>query len=165
MAVSVPAVGDSATAAYADAVANALNVQVLGDTGTVSAGAPTLSTTSAFAGQATVTFTLAVQTRVRVDVIAQFQGTGTQGRFLVRPGYNTGSSAVIGSVVQIGFFGSVQTGSVSGGGGDSTSASFGTVLLAPGTYTAYPVVQRASGGTATDVCQSSMTLVTAVGFS
>lgn len=124
----------------------------------------TLSTTSAFASPATVTFTLTVQTRLRIDVNAQFQpATAVQGRYLCRAGYNSGASAVIGSVIPTGLSGSAQS-QTAGGGGSVTTGGFGFPLLAAGQYTAYASLTRNSGGAATDVCQSSQVTVSTAGF-
>src|SRR5438045_6659846 len=68
-----------------------------------SASNVTLSTTNDFAGLAVVTFTLATQRRIRIDTVAQFAPAGAvAATYTVQSGYNSGSSATIGSVTKIG---------------------------------------------------------------
>src|SRR4051812_17875855 len=101
MAISLPAVGDQGTASWAGSVASAINGPMLGEA--TSVGSITLTTAAtAVAGLAAVTFTLAVQTRVRIDSMTQYlMASGTNGRYSTRSVYNTGSSAVIGSAVTV----------------------------------------------------------------
>lgn len=147
MSINVPAVGDAASASWADAVATLLNNQFLGEN--LNSGTVTLSTLNAFAGLATVTFTLAVQSRVRIDVQALYKPqAAVVARYVTQAGYNSGSSAAIGSFVGVGQpFSDGDDGTVQWRSG----YSFGTALLPAGTYTAYAAIQRASGGSATDI--------------
>lgn len=121
-----------------------------------SSSAVTLSTTSAFAGLAPVTFTLAVQRRVKISVNVRYNPAGAAtARYQTRPGYNTGSSASIGSFSPVGVVSddtetTVQQGSAFG---------LGTALLAAGTYTAYASVTRIFGGASGDVANVFYTLV------
>lgn len=164
MSIATPAVGDKATAAWANGVATAVNsLGFINDS--IAGAAVTLSTTSAFASTTAVTFTLTAQTRVRIDVVAVYvMASGTSGRYLARAAYNTGSSPVIGSAITPGQAG-VAIATVTGGNGAPSANTFGTALLAAGTYTAYVSVQRSAGGSATDTAQNFDVLVTAIGFS
>jgi hypothetical protein len=96
-------------------------------------------------------FTLATQRRIRLWSQGQFtMGTGgTLGRYYIRAGYNTGTTPVIANVLYAGTYNHVVVGTV-GAPGMNSGSTEGTVLLAAGTYCAYPVVQRVSGGTTTD---------------
>lgn len=117
------------------------------------------------AGAASVTFTLTQQRRVKITVEASYRlGTTTGGQMRMLPGYNSGSSVVIGSATTIGVTGYCRNDSATTGiNGANGSTTFGTVLLPAGTYTAYAVVQRAVGGSASDVAASFYTLVEDVG--
>lgn len=162
MAITVPAVGDLITASWADSVANTLNTMVYGEA--TSASTVTLSTTSSFAGLAVVTFTLGSQRRVKISVQTSFsQSATTSVRWTVQAGYNTGSSAVIGSFVGVGTAYDVGK---DGGGTTPRSVSgfaLGTKLLAAGTYTAYAAVTRPVGGAITDTAGNFYTLVEDIG--
>jgi hypothetical protein len=162
VAIPIVSPGDPASAAWANAVANAINNFYQGSTTT--GAAVTLSTTSAFASSASVTFTLAVQTRVRIDVNAVYNVTAAvYGRYITRAAYNSGAAPVIGSATTIGSPGAAAFTAASGTGG-SSAAGFGDQLLAAGTYTAYASLQRAAGGTATDTAASFYVCVTSLGF-
>lgn len=165
MAIPLPAVGDKASASWADAVAAAINAPVLGDVST--SAAVTLATAATdVAGTAQVTFTLPVQTRVKISVVCRYLlGSTTAGRAVLQAAYNSGGAAAIGSVVKIGAFASsFNNSAIIGATGASSVTTFATVLLAPGTYTAYGAVQRGSGGSASDTASVFGTLVEAVGF-
>lgn len=146
MPITSPAVGDQATAAWAVSVAAQLNAGGwIG--GNTSASTVTLSTTSAFAGLGSKTFTLTEQRRVRIYVNVEYDpATAVIATYQTIAGYNSGSSAVIGSFTQAGMPFSINYATVRPFNG----AVEGTVLLAAGTYTAYASVKRVSGGTATD---------------
>lgn len=108
----------------------------------------TLSTTSLFASAAVYTFTLATQRRIRIEVGCDITlASGVAGRYGCQAGYNSGSSAVIGSFAGVGRE-RYTAGSIAGLLSAVTTS--GTALLAAGTYTAYMAVRRFSGGTATD---------------
>lgn len=139
-------------------------IPVVGEVGFIgdasSGTALTLTTTADFAGNATVTFILTRQTRVKISTRARYNPTtGTNGRFSVTSGYNAGASAVIGSFIAVGQRGdSINTTSSQA----STADGYGTVVLAPGTWTAYADVTRANGAAA-DTASNFYTLVEAVG--
>lgn len=139
-------VGDPFTAAAEQAIAAAINSPFLGEA--TSSSTVTLSTTGTFAGLATVTFTLAAQARVRIDVAARYQpAAAANGWYRIRAGYNTGSSAVVGSFVPVGqVYETNLTSTVTGSG-----SACGTALLAAGTYTAYGAVARIASGSTTDL--------------
>jgi hypothetical protein len=101
-----------------------------------------------FASPNKVTFTLTDTRRVRIYGQARYAPSGSTGRMSLQAGYNTGSSIALGSVVLVG-----QPGST-GGGATASVTSEGSVLLTPGTYTAYAAVGRVSTGTATDVADT-----------
>lgn len=110
------------------------------------------------AATASVTFTLATQRRIRVDVMCQFSmASGTSAQYRMQIGYNTGSSVVIGSVTKVGHVACTEITVV---GAIQSSGDFTTILLPAGTYTVYPAVQRNSGGSATDTARSCSVLVT-----
>lgn len=130
---------------------------------TTTGAAVTLSTTSAFASTASVTFTLTSQRRVRIDVQSIYvMASGASGRFITRAAYNSGASAVIGSAVTPGS-GMSAVATVTGGNGAPGTSTFCTALLPAGTYTAYASVQRSAGGSATDTAQNFYVLVTDIG--
>lgn len=128
---------------------------------TSSASTVTLSTTNAFAGLAVVTFTLATQRRVKISVLARYSPAGaTNARYQTQAGYNTGSSAAIGSFVGVGqvhdLVNTIAT--------NASGIGFGTALLAAGTYTAYASVKRITNGSATDTAGNPFyTLVEDIG--
>lgn len=157
MTLTRPAVGDKATAAWADAAADQLNKGgYLNDQS--SAGTVTLATAAAnVASSATTTFTLTETRRVRIVTSCQFlMSSGTDGRYRLQSAYNSGSSAVPGSAVSVG----ALFGNVASAVGDIVSCfGDGTVLLAAGTYTAYALVSRNAGGGATDTARSSYVAV------
>jgi hypothetical protein len=111
--------------------------------------AVTLSTTSAFASTTAVTFTLTSQRRVRIVGTIGIQCNTAPGHYAIRAGYNSGSSAVIGSFTGVGGSGVLLTTATAGGNGAVSGTHEGTALLAAGTYTAYISLTRATGG-ATD---------------
>lgn len=159
MAITVPSAGDQATAAWAASVANAINDMFKGSN--TSTTAKTLSSTSAFAGNASVTFTLAVETRVRIYVKAEFTpNTAGVATYEVKAGYNSGGSATIGSFNATGIAGNINYASVR----THTCDAEGMPLLAAGTYTAYASVRRVSGGDAGDQATGFQVNVIAVGF-
>jgi hypothetical protein len=160
MTITSPAVGDKATASWADAVAAALNTPLQGET-TTGAAVP-LSTNAGFASTATVTFTLAVQTRVRIEGDVDYNNSaGVAARYATQAGYNSGASAVIGSFIGVGRARYV-IGSIAGA---LSGWAFGSVLLSPGTYTAYLSVARFSGGNAADTASLFHLSALAIGFS
>lgn len=123
----------------------------------------TLATLSAnVAGLATVTFTLPVQRRVRIVTGARYAlGTTTNGRMTIIPGYNTGATPVIGSAVLLtnGQYHISNFSSTGGAAGSLSGTTEASVLLAAGQYTAYAVVSRASGGSASDAAAVFYTAV------
>lgn len=157
MALTPPAVGDKATAVFADAAANQLNNGGF-ITDATSSSTVTLATAVAnVASSATVTFTLTETRRVRIVTSCQFSmASGTDGRYRLNSAYNSGVSVVLGSAITVGaLFGTCITtvGDICSGFGD------GTVVLAAGSYTAYALVQRNSGGGATDTARTSYVAV------
>lgn len=113
----------------------------------------TLSSTADFLAAATfVTFTLAATRRVRVVTAARFQMTsGASGLYVVTSTYVAGGSATLTGAVKLGQAGAntfVVT--VAGNTGTLKGGAEHSVLLTAGTYTAFPVVSRAAGGSATD---------------
>jgi hypothetical protein len=144
--------------AQLDVLVNAINANSNFYGQQTSSTAVTLSTNAAFAGSASVTVTLTEQRRIKVDVQAIFvMASGTNGRYLLYAGYNTGGSVTIGAVTGIGYALPqviAATAQSSSGWGQC-----GTVLLAAGTYTFYPVVQRSSGGSATDTAVNHQIIV------
>lgn len=161
MTLPVPAVGDQATAAFADALAYEYNNGFLGDN--VASATVTLATaTTNYAATSAVTFTLTQTGRVRIVTSCQFTMAtgGVDGRYRQQSAYNSGTSATPASATAVGGLFCVaisNVGDLASGFGD------GTVLLAAGTYTAYPLVSRNTGGTATDTARSSYTAVYLVG--
>ena len=164
MSITVPSSGDDfSSSLFGDPVANTLNGFMLGSA--TSTTSVTLSTTSAFAGSATVTFTLSAQTRVKITTLATMVPNGTSSaRYDVQAGYNSGSSASIGSVVKVGipFLIGIEGGGTTGR--NQTGIALGTVLLSAGTYTAYASITRTSGGDAGDAFNSFQTLVEFCGY-
>lgn len=139
-----------------------LNVQIdtpfLGEAS--SASLVTLSTTAAFAGLASVTFTLARQMRVKIEVSVEYDNAaGAVATYQTIAGYNSGASPVIGSFVGVGKANQINYASVRPFSGNA----FGTALLAAGQYTAYASEKRVSGGQATDTAGPHYVLVTALG--
>lgn len=132
------------------AIAAAAGQGFIGDS---SAGSPvTLSSTSAFASTTTVTFTLTSTRRVRLVGSIGIQANTAPGHYSIRVGYNAGSSAVIGSFVNVGSPGFLMSTSTAGGNGAVSGVHEGTVLLTAGTYTAYLSIVRGTGtGGVTDV--------------
>ena len=137
-------------------------IPVAGDMGYVgevtSSSAVTLSTTSAFAGLATITFTLARQTRIKISGIARYNPGSSGGNLRVQAGYNSGSSATIGSFTGVGQIWNSASDSAKAHSG----LGIGTALLAAGTYTAYLSLTRV-GGSATDTADNFSVLVEALG--
>ena len=124
----------------------------------------TLSSTADFAGLGAVTFTLSVQRRVKITTMATFiPATAVQAGYRVQSAYNTGSSAVIGSVVKIGQQCAVDDGDATTR--NRSGVAVGTVLLTAGTYTAYGAVARPAGGAATDTATNFYVLVEDLGAS
>lgn len=115
------------------------------------------------AGTAHATFTLSVQQRVRITAHATITpGTVTGATYRVQSGYNTGSSASIGSVTKVGANWDVPAND--GTTRNRSGRGLGTALLTAGTYTAYAAVQRLSGGDNTDSGVNFYTLVEFAGF-
>jgi hypothetical protein len=114
----------------------------------------TLGTVSVdFASSCSVTFTLPVQRRVLIFVMASFTlGTTTNGGYLVQPAYSVGSTANTASMTKIGS--SARQNNMSGVANgiwavSATTAS--SVVLAQGTYTAFGACRRLAGGSASDL--------------
>lgn len=148
--------------AQLDQVVTALNTSAFGiESETVTGSTITLSTTSRFAAGATATFVLTATSRIKITTSAQYvPATTTSGRCTVQSGYNTGSSVVIGSFVGVGQAIAVISSSTLGPTG---TVAVGTVVLAAGTYIAYPGVTRVSGGSATDTTNTPYVLVEHIG--
>lgn len=125
-------------------------------------GTVTLNAIADFASLATVTFTLSTQTRVRIYASAGYSPTAASAtaRYRTRAGYNTGSSVVLGSFVQVGQPFDMPDTSANPG----SAATEGTALLAAGTYIAYGIVRRSNGGAATDTATNFNVAVYGVGF-
>jgi len=122
----------------------------------------TFSTTSAFAGLATLTITLAQQRRVKISVQNRFNPvSGVASRMAIQAGYNSGSSAVIGSFVGVGQEADLSLGTST----QASQSAFGGVLLAAGTYTFYASIQRVVGGGATDTSNLHYLVVEDIGAS
>lgn len=138
---------------------NALGFGYMGSTASVTTTTITTGATYT-ACSAVFTFTLTTQRRVRVAVSSDVQVTTAPARYLIRPAYNTGSSVTtpipFGQPISLGL---TATG-VNGICGDTNEW---TVVLAAGTYTAYCVVYRLSGGSATDLSVSNWVQVYDVG--
>lgn len=118
---------------------------------TTTGAAVTLSTTSAFASTAAITFAITATRRIRIHTLASFNNSsGVAGRYATRPGYNTGASASIGSFVGVGQA-FTNPGSIAG---LISAGAEGTALLTAGTYTAYASVQRVSGGAVADTAST-----------
>jgi hypothetical protein len=122
------------------AVAAAAGQGFIGDS--AAGAAVTLSTTSAFASTTTVTFTLTSTRRVRIMGTIGVQANTAPGHYSIRAGYNSGSSAVIGSFIGVGGSGFLLTTTTAGGNGAVSGMHEGTVLLTAGTYTAYISITR-----------------------
>jgi hypothetical protein len=75
------------------------------------------STTSAFASTASITFTLTTTRRVRIMGTIGVQANTAPGHYSIRAGYNSGSSAVIGSFIGVGGSGFLLTTTTAGGNG------------------------------------------------
>jgi hypothetical protein len=141
------------------AIAAAAGQGYIGETTT--GAAVTLTTTSAFASTASITFTLTTTRRIRIDTMAVYIAGTAPGHAAFTSGYNSGASAVIGSFIQVGQR-SLATTTIAGGNGAVSSWSGGTVLLTAGTYTAFISCQRTTGG-ATDTASNFYVLVTDIG--
>lgn len=104
------------------------------------------------ASTASVTFTLPVQRRVVIHVLANFNlGTTTNGGFAVQPAYSVGSSPNIASMTKLGR--AARQNNTSGATStfwSSSATALGSVVLAAGTYTAFGACTRTVGGSATD---------------
>ncbi len=109
----------------------------------------------------TVTFTLAVQRRVRIVGQVRYDAGTTAAAAQMQVAYVAGASATLTGAVLLG----------QGGGQEQTVpvssiANFTkehSVLLAAGQYTAFVVVQRVVGGTATDLGRAAYCAVYDVG--
>jgi hypothetical protein len=100
---------------------------------------------------AAVTATLATQRRVRIIVTCHISSGTAVGGYYPFIGYVTGSTATLTGVTLLGNAGANQVSTVSTGGtGAQSGRADHTVLLPAGTYTFFPVVQKAAGGSATD---------------
>lgn len=156
------------TKAQLDQLVGSINAGAFGylDSGT-SIGTVTLATVGAdVAGLGVATFTLATQRRVLLLAMARYSlgSSPTAGRMTVQVGYNSGSSSSIGSVTKVGTSGHVYNNSgVTGINGSSSAYGFAAVLLAAGTWAAYPVVTRQNGGSNDDVASSFATYALDVG--
>lgn len=149
-----PLVGTPGTASWAQQVSDS----GYRDEQNNAAGSVTLATAGLeYPASASSTFTLTRTRRVKITVVARYQAASAAGRMIVYAGYNAGSTPVIGSVVKVGPWVSVPA--TAGTVGSGSGMAVGTVLLNPGTYTAYPVVNRAFGGAAGDFAGSSWVLV------
>lgn len=155
-----PAVGQPIPASWGDEVAQSGFVdEVVNSGGTVA-----LTTVATdYLGVVSSTFTLQQASRVKLTAIARYQAAAAvQGRMVLYAGYNSGGSAVVGSAVRLGTTAIVST-NVAGIIGSQSATAIGTGLLAAGTYTAYPVVNRGSGGSATDVATGLSILIEILG--
>lgn len=99
----------------------------------------------------TVTFTLPIQRRVRIAVRARLQASTVPAVFQIFPSYVAGSTATTTGAVLLGMsLSNTIVLTVAAGNGAMAPHGEHSVLLAAGTYTAFPIVQRISGGSATD---------------
>jgi hypothetical protein len=163
LSITVPVSGNAiSSSGFGIPVANTINGFCVGP-GATNTGTITLVTTgTAVAGLAVVTFTLSVQTRVLITAQATFVPSGaTASRMTLQAGYNSGSSAVIGSFTGVGEPFDV--------GNDGTTTrrsarSDGDVLLAAGTYTAYAACTRSAAGSASDTATNFYTRVDFCGY-
>lgn len=121
--------------------------------------------TTNYASTCSATFTLTDQRRVKVSVQARFvPNTVTTGRYSIQAGYNSGGSVTIGSVTTLGVFeADYDNPATSGNLGSDSQNVTGHVLLTPGTYTAYGVVQRLNGGDNGDTATGFAVLVEDIG--
>lgn len=107
----------------------------------------TLSTTSNFAGLASATVVLSTQRHLKVTTKCRYQlGTATAGHLQLNSAYNTGSSVVIGSAVQLGITEHISA-NVSGLNGSAGGTAIADQVFTAGTYTFYAVVARTNGAT------------------
>lgn len=98
-----------------------------------------------------VTFTLASQRRVRIKVSARFQAGAAPVDYVVYATYVAGSSATLTGATTLGQTGANQVfTTITAASGAVTSHAEHSVLLAAGTYTAFPVAVRSAGGGASD---------------
>jgi hypothetical protein len=161
--------GAVVTKTMLDSLVNSTNATAFGYLGfNQSTSTVTLATVATdFAGLGPVTFTLASQRRVLILTMAAYRlaTVNAAGRMTCEVGYNSGSSASIGSVSKPGSPGHTYTTSaVQTGVNTSSSAyAFAVVLLAAGTYTAYPVVNRQNGGNGADTASAFGILALDVG--
>lgn len=122
-----------------------------------------LATTAVFAGNAAVTFTLTERRRIKISIVNNFTlASGTNGAYNAQVGYNSGASAVIGSVNLIGYpaYGGIAATTAPS---PASANTWAVVALNAGTYTAYAAVQRASGGGTSDAWTSGRVLVEDLG--
>lgn len=101
----------------------------------------------------TVTFTLSQQRRVRIKTTCRYTAVTSNAAAVHLAAYVAGSSATLTGAVLLGQQGANQC-IVTPGVTNSVSLNAEhSVLLAAGTYTAFPVVNKAVGGAATDTAQ------------
>lgn len=104
---------------------------------------------------ANVTFVLSTQRRVRIVVRTRYAAGTAVGNCDIYPTYVAGSTATLTGATKLG---SVNTDRIVAPNTTAANAPTGTsehsVLLAAGTWTAFCVANRFSGGSATDVAGS-----------
>jgi hypothetical protein len=132
---------------------------------TSSSTSVTLATAATqFAGSATATITVPTGgRRYRCTVLGNFAMlTGTNGRYTMQAGYNSGSTASIGSFTGVGSARPVFA-TVTGATNSVSNIAIGDVFLTAGTYTFYAAINRTTGGGATDVGGTFQTFLDDVG--
>lgn len=116
--------------------------------------------TNFIATSPTVTVTLATQRRVRIYAAIAFTSGTAVGHYRVWPAYQAGGSITAGGATVPSVIGaSIVNTSATGAGGQVAASVETTVLLPAGTYTFAPLVQRVSGGSATDTASGGYVAV------
>lgn len=167
LTVAAPAVAsDAATKTYVDGAAAGTALGWLGSgNDQVTNVTLTALTTSYVGGTAKVTFTLTATRRVKVTTECKYVGgTAAGGRMLSRPGVVAGSTATLTNSSNLGIWVNHRNFGVAGEGGSVSGTAVGTVVLSPGTYTAFVEVQRFNGGDASDYANQFLVMVEDVGI-
>jgi hypothetical protein len=113
-----------------------------------------------------VTFSLSAQRRVRIAIRVRFVSGTVIGNCDIYPTYVSGSSATLTGATKLSGANTDRIATpATGGNGAATGTSEHTVLLAAGTWTAFPVANRFSVGSATDRADSGYVAVYDAGAS
>lgn len=123
----------------------------------------TLSSTNQFTNRnVAVTLTLTSQRRLKLTALVAYKNVGTtDGQMALQTAWANGASASVANANLLG-----QQAHVTLAGNqftDETAFAVGTVVLAAGTYTLFPVVWRSSAGNNTDLAQRWQLLVEDLG--